>query len=371
MSNNFPYGFGGASDYRRPTKAPGARELAALLDLLLTESNSLEAFAQSAKTLIQAVASSGDNEGAKVVHAAAMGLIERQQALNAAEEEARRDGPVDKADVDGLLIYKPEDYEEGSYIPEPKVGEALARLVVDMRNATRYRDLGIDVPNRAFFVGPPGTGKTAASWYLAAQLGRPLVVAPLDAIKSRFVGQTQRNLAAAAEVAKSNGNAVLFLDEADTLFPRRDKVSMSDEGQNTTGAFLQRSSILSKDCPDLLIVLASNLAELIDPAIRGRVTTHVVFDNPGVETRTKILAHIWRKLLVDDDARSFIVERTAERSGRYLHLLAHDAARFAIGDDVIGADEGEVRITIAHARKAALCAAPHEELGRPNKFTLR
>lgn len=365
MSTNFPFGF-----VPRPQKAPGARELAALLDLLLTQSNSLEAFAQSAKALIQAVANSGDNEGAKAVHAAAMGFIERQQALNTAEEEARRDGPVDKADVDGLLIYKPDDYEEGSYIPEPKVGEALARLVVDMRNATRYRDLGIDVPNRAFFVGPPGTGKTAASWYLAAQLGRPLVVAPLDAIKSRFVGQTQRNLAAAAEVAKSNGNAVLFLDEADTLFPRRDKVSMSDEGQNTTGAFLQRSSILSKDCPDLLIVLASNLAELIDPAIRGRVTTHVVFDNPGAETRTKILAHIWRKLLVDDDARTFIVERTADRSGRYLHLLAHDAARFAIGDDVIGADEGEVRINIAHARKAALCAAPHEDLGRP-KLSLR
>lgn len=371
MSNDRPYGFGygDGRNFRMAQKAPGARELAALLDLLISSNNSMEAFAEAAKKLIQAIADSGDKEAATAIHAAAVGLIERQQALFSAEQDARRDGPVDKADVDGLLIYKPEDFEEGSYIPEPKVGEALARLVVDMRNAKRYRDLSIDVPNRAFFVGPPGTGKTAASWYLAAQLGRPLVVAPLDAIKSRFVGQTQRNLAAAAEVAKANGNAVLFLDEADTLFPRRDKVTMSDEGQNTTGAFLQRSSILSKDCPDLLIVLASNLAELIDPAIRGRVTTHVVFDNPGAETRAKILDHIWRKLDVDDDARTFIIERTAERSGRYLHLLAHDAARFSIGDDS-AIEVATPRITLANARKAALCAAPHEELGKP-KLSLR
>ena len=370
MSNQFPYGFPQYDPFRHlgQRRPVGARETAALLDLLLSDKNDIEVFAKTAKALIQVFVDNGDKEGAALIHTAAIGLIERNQAVMAAEEEAAKDGgkTVDKADTAGLIIYKPEDYEEGSYIPEPRVGEMLDRLVVDMKNATRYRDLGIDVPNRVFFVGPPGTGKTAASWYLAHRLGRPLVVAPLDAIKSRFVGQTQRNIAAAAEVAKSNGNAVLFLDEADTLFPRRDKVTMSDEGQNTTGAFLQRSSILSKDCPDLLIVLASNLAELIDPALRGRITTHIPFENPSAETRTKILAHIWRKLGVDDDARQFVVERTAERSGRYLHLLAHDTARFAIGDT----DAEQPRITIAHARKASLAAAPHEDLGKP-KVALR
>lgn len=360
---------GGFMPRQRPNVV-GVKETAALLDNLVTENGTFEEFATVGKALLDVYLRAGDEESAREVHRAITALIERQEKQI---EEQRRGSnvPTDKAETDGLLIYKPEDFEEGSYIPDAKVAPLLARLVTDIRNATRYRDHGIEIPNRAFFVGPPGTGKTAASWYLAHQLGRPLVVAPLDAMKSKFVSQTQRNIAAACKVAQDNGNAVLFLDEADTLFPRRDKVSMSEEGSNTTGAFLQRSTLLSKDAPDLLIVLASNLAELIDPAIRGRVTTHIVFENPDVETRSRIIDRLWRKLDVDADARAWLIDRTADRSGRYLHLLAHDAGRAAIADDIVGADEGTVRVTIAHVRKALLLAAPQEELGKPAVRVIR
>lgn len=351
-------------------KPVGAKQVAAVLDNLVTETSSFEDFATAAKALIEVFLRAGDEESARTVHTAVTGLIERQEK-QLADDRARAAMPTDKAETDGLILYNPEDFDEGSYIPDAKVAPLLARLVTDIRNATRYRDHGIEVPNRAFFVGPPGTGKTAASWYLAHQLGRPLVVAPLDAMKSKFVSQTQRNIAAACKYAQDNGNAVLFLDEADTLFPRRDKISMSEEGSNTTGAFLQRSSLLSKDAPDLLIVLASNLETLIDPAVRARVTTHIVFENPDAETRGRIVDRLWRKLAVDDDARTWLIERTAERSGRFLHLLAHDAGRAAIADDVVGADEGTVRVTIAHVRKALLSAAPQEELGKPAVRVIR
>jgi SpoVK/Ycf46/Vps4 family AAA+-type ATPase len=70
------------------------------------------------------------------------------------------------------------------------------------------------------FYGPPGSGKTALAEHIAQALGRPLMVRRASDIASKFVGETEQNMARMFETAQSEG-AVLLLDEADSFLRRK------------------------------------------------------------------------------------------------------------------------------------------------------
>ena len=75
----------------------------------------------------------------------------------------------------------------------------------------------------ALFAGPPGTGKTMAAEALAHELRQDLYRVDLSAVVSKYIGETEKNLASAFDEAE-RGSAVLFFDEADALFGKRTEV---------------------------------------------------------------------------------------------------------------------------------------------------
>lgn len=139
---------------------------------------------------------------------------------------------------------------------------------------------------RLLFTGPPGTGKTLAAEVIAAELGRDLLVVDLARLVSKWIGETEKNLAAVFDAAE-RGDAALFFDEADALFGRRTEVGDARDRY----ANLETAYLLSRlERFDGIAVLASNLRQNIDPAFARRIEFIVPFDPPDAGERLRL----WR-----------------------------------------------------------------------------
>jgi hypothetical protein len=140
---------------------------------------------------------------------------------------------------------------------------------------------------RALFHGPPGTGKTVTAAVLGKRLGgRPVYRVDLSRVVSKWIGETEKNLAALFDHA-ADGDMILFFDEADALFGKRgDTKSANDRHANQQIAYLLQRI---EDSPGL-VILASNLKDNIDPAFARRFQAMVHFPMPDAEARETL----WR-----------------------------------------------------------------------------
>ena len=184
-------------------------------------------------------------------------------------------------------------------------------------STTRYRT-GV----RALFVGPSGTGKTLAVSWLATKLSLPLYRVDAAAVTSKYIGETEKNLAELLARAES-AEVVLFFDEADSLFGKRTEVRQSTDrfANAQTNYLLQRI-----ESYDGIVILASNSRTRFDPAFTRRLDLVVEFPPPGPEERRELwIAHL----------------------GEHHQLSARDLNRLAAACDLAG----------GHVRNAVLAAA--------------
>ncbi|MEV6871437.1 AAA family ATPase [Amycolatopsis sp. NPDC051128] len=136
----------------------------------------------------------------------------------------------------------------------------------------------------ALFSGPPGTGKTMAAEVIAHELGVDLYKVDLSGVISKYVGETEKNLARIfAEMSTSN--AILFFDEADALFGKRTEVSDAHDRY----ANIETSYLLQKvEEYEGVVVLATNLRQNIDDAFTRRIRFVVEFPFPDAADRQRI-----------------------------------------------------------------------------------
>jgi SpoVK/Ycf46/Vps4 family AAA+-type ATPase len=134
------------------------------------------------------------------------------------------------------------------------------------------------------FHGPPGTGKTMAARVLAAAIGADLLRVDLSQVVNKYIGETEKNLDRVFDEAEATG-AVLFFDEADSLFGKRTEVKDAhDRYANLETAFLlQRLEAHHGVC-----VLASNLRQNLDDAFTRRIHVIAEFPMPGRDERRRI-----------------------------------------------------------------------------------
>nr|WP_285222276.1 MULTISPECIES: ATP-binding protein [unclassified Lysobacter] len=140
---------------------------------------------------------------------------------------------------------------------------------------------------RALFFGPPGTGKTMTATVLGKMTGREVYKVDLSMVVSKFIGETEKNLAGLFDRAEHK-DWILFFDEADALFGKRTQVrDAHDRYANQEVSFLlQRIETFSG-----LIILASNLAGNVDEAFARRFEHLVHFPMPRQSERLLI----WKK----------------------------------------------------------------------------
>ena len=156
----------------------------------------------------------------------------------------------------------------------PRIAEAwgFGRLVA--------RDSGIKV----LFTGASGTGKTLAAEVIAFELGMTLLKIDLSRVVSKWVGETERNLDRAFAEAEDS-NAVLFFDEADSLFGKRGEIRHGVDRYSN----LEVSYLLQRlESYYGLVILASNLRDNIDPAFVRRFQVVLNFPRPDLPERRRI-----------------------------------------------------------------------------------
>lgn len=139
------------------------------------------------------------------------------------------------------------------------------------------------------FYGSPGTGKSLTAQLIGKALSCDVFRIDLSMVVSKYVGETEKNLAHLFNKAE-NKDWILFFDEADSLFTKRTGVSNA----NDKWANLEVSYLLQRlESYNGISILASNIKENIDPAMTRRFRYIVEFTRPGVRERTIL----WQKLL--------------------------------------------------------------------------
>jgi len=137
---------------------------------------------------------------------------------------------------------------------------------------------------RMLFVGPPGTGKTLSAEVLANALNVDLLQVDLSRVVSKWIGETEKNLAEVFLTAES-AKAVLFFDEADALFGKRTEVTDAHDRY----ANLETAYLLSRlERYDGLAILATNYRQNIDTAFTRRLEYIIEFEEPGFNERLKL-----------------------------------------------------------------------------------
>lgn len=131
------------------------------------------------------------------------------------------------------------------------------------------------------FAGPPGTGKTMAAEAIASELGRPLHVVNYAQLENMWVGETEKNIEHVFHSAL-DGGAVLFFDEADAVFQRRGVMATPWMNRDVNVLLSQMENYPG------VVILASNLAKVMDRALDRRIDIAVEFPIPDATLRRRI-----------------------------------------------------------------------------------
>lgn len=186
---------------------------------------------------------------------------------------------------------------------------------------------------RALLYGPPGTGKTMTASLLGKYTGRDVYRIDLSTVVSKYIGETEKNLASLFERAESK-NWILFFDEADSLFGKRTSVrDAHDKYANQEVSYLlQRIERF-----DGLVILASNFKSNIDEAFLRRFSAVVKYPLPNRIEREEIWLRSLPKQLGGRMNRAGEIAKKASKyelsGGHILNVVQYISLKYIANKD--------------------------------------
>jgi DNA polymerase III delta prime subunit len=205
------------------------------------------------------------------------------------------------------------------------------------------------------FSGQSGTGKTLAAGIIAGELGLDLYRIDLSSVVSKYIGETEKNLARVFDEAATS-NAILFFDEADALFGKRSEVRDSHDryANIEVGYLLQRMEDYEG-----ITILATNARASMDPAFVRRMAFSVDFPFPEAPERRRI----WERAIPPETPRGddLDIDELAARfriTGGNIRNIALSAAFLAASNGKVVKMEHVVQATRREYQKLGrVCAA--------------
>lgn len=211
-----------------------------------------------------------------------------------------------------------------------------------LRHPQLFKLIGIKPPKGILMYGPPGTGKTVMARAVANETGAFFFLINGPEIMSKMAGESESNLRKAFEEAEKNSPSIIFIDEIDSIAPKRDKTN----GEVERRVVLQLLTLMDgmKARSNVVVIAATNRPNSIDPALRrfGRFDREVDIGVPDALGRLEILRiHTRNMKLADDVDLEAIASETHGFVGADVASLCSEAAMQQIREkmDLIDLEE--------------------------------
>ena len=204
-------------------------------------------------------------------------------------------------------------------------------IELPMRHPELFQQLGIEPPKGVLLHGPPGTGKTLIAKAVASEIDAHFQTISGPEIMSKYYGESEEQLREVFEEAEEKAPAVIFIDEIDSIAPKRGETS-GDVERRVVAQLLSLMDGL-EERGDVVVIAASNRVDAIDPALRrgGRFDREIVIGVPDRDGRKEIFQVHTRGMPLEEEID---IDRYAEHTHGYvgadIEQLAKEAAMNAL-----------------------------------------
>ncbi|MBP1922269.1 transitional endoplasmic reticulum ATPase [Halorubrum alkaliphilum] len=204
-------------------------------------------------------------------------------------------------------------------------------IELPMRHPELFTRLGIDPPQGVLLHGPPGTGKTLIAKAVANEIDASFHTISGPEIMSKYYGESEEQLREVFEEATEEAPAIIFMDELDSIAPKREEAG-GDVERRVVAQLLSLMDGL-EDRGEVVVIGATNRVDAIDPALRrgGRFDREIEVGVPDRDGRKEILqVHTRTMPLVDGIDLDEYAENTHGFVGADLESLAKESAMHAL-----------------------------------------
>ncbi|MFC6835397.1 CDC48 family AAA ATPase [Halomarina ordinaria] len=204
-------------------------------------------------------------------------------------------------------------------------------IELPMRHPELFRQLGIEPPKGVLLHGPPGTGKTLMAKAVASEIDAYFTDISGPEIMSKYYGESEEQLREVFEEASENAPAIVFIDELDSIAPKRGETS-GDVERRVVAQLLSLMDGL-EERGQVTVIGATNRLDALDPALRrgGRFDREIEIGVPDKGGRKEILQVHTRGMPLEDDVDLDVyAENTHGFVGADLESLAKEAAMNAL-----------------------------------------
>ncbi|HEY5539159.1 MAG TPA: CDC48 family AAA ATPase [Thermoplasmata archaeon] len=212
-----------------------------------------------------------------------------------------------------------------------EVAKVREMIELPLRHPELFERLGVEAPKGVLLHGPPGTGKTLLAKAVASETNANFHSISGPEIMSKFYGQSEENLREIFTQAQENAPSIIFIDELDSIAPKRDEVTGEVERRVVAQLLSLMDGLASRG--KVIVIGATNRPNSLDPAIRrpGRFDREVEIGIPDKKGRLDILQiHTRNMPLAKDVGLKEFSEITHGYVGADLAALAKEAAMRAL-----------------------------------------
>ena len=267
-----------------------------------------------------------------------------------------------KADAAGASARPRVSYDDLGGL-KGEVQKIREMVELPMRHPELFEQIGVEAPKGVLLQGPPGTGKTLLARAVAGETNAHFIPVSGPEIMGRHYGESEERLREVFKQAEERAPSIVFIDEIDSIAPKRDEVSGEVEKRTVSQLLTLMDGIKSRG--KVVVIAATNRPDSIDPALRrpGRLDREIEIGVPDRAGREQILAIHTAGMPLADGVELAQVARAAHGFvGADLEALAKEAAMGALRRILpeIKLDEGRIpaevlgriRITAADFRDA-------------------